>query len=600
MISQSYQVRQPVLTNSIRSRIPNIAQTVTTGLTPPAPAPPPDTSPNGLGESIAVAGLEKDWFRGSAQTLTFTPPVNYTTTWRVYDSLTLAEITSGSGTTLSYTPTTLRWLDVEVRVTKGTDLIFYRYLRSAIKPLPPLFTRDQADLKVDLTAGGSGFVDLANVDRPGYKVYVRVTDPSKTWSGTLSLFRFYSSVAENPITVIIEPGTTIKALDANPFAFTGSELKNVFIHSLSDPGIPYGLKLRLADNETAGAQMVYIRGIEDSNNASSRTAPGMGSRGFTMAGVEVDGRNAAGTPIASSCTFQAQNFANDNFNYSNYAFDGINLFKWYIHHTLDEGFYIGRTGDSDNLAGLRNVRVTQCRIESTGNDSAQFGNCDGLEVFQCQFINAGTRNNSGQRDGLVINPGCRNWSIYQCLISGAPELMQTQTGSKGGSGEVFANVFVNRAANPPSIMYSRASKISLAGALSDIRLSFYNNTIVTPASNSNPTFFVYYNTGIAPTRLYPYIAANNLIVSLNQAMLGTQNVSDKNGFTIANYITNNIASPMFRDQANNDFRLSSTSSPAFGVSAVPSKIHFMSAYDYDGHKYTTPVRGAYSGLELNT
>ena len=568
-----------------------------------------DSTPNLLGEKITTTGLKDVWRVGVSNGCSLNIPTGYNCTWSLIDSETLAEETSSVGVSVLYTFTTaMKAYDLRVVVTKGT-LSFERYFKRAVTVFPAIFTQAQANVTWDMDSGGfSGFADLGNVDRQGYKIWAtgNGTRSGKNGANTIDFANAITTIKakstnENlPIHVIFKSKTPGKQMiietNGYPYPFNVTECQNILFDGCADDALQYAVKFTFGPGISTAGQSIYLRGIEDDGSTTLANA----GKGITLAGFEVDGRGGASNArIGSSCTAQAQNFADSDINYSNYQFNKIWMLRMYIHDMLDESLYLGRTGDTDNYGTLSNVRLYNVICENSGNDSIQFGNCNNVEAHNNVFLNSGLRNNSGQRDGIVINPGCRDVAFYQNLILTAPELMQTQTGTKGRNVEVFSNIFVNRISNPASNIFSQASN-NVEG-FNDIIIKFFNNTLIIPASATNPPFYMFYNSGMGSTKVNPYISADNLIVAANTTQYGVNgNVSSQANWIVNNYITTNIATPGFVDQANNDFHLTSTSSPAFRARQSFTRIHHMAQYDYEGVKWPMDVSGAYSAYEKMT
>jgi hypothetical protein len=451
-------------------------------------------------------------------------------------------------------------------------------------------------------ASGSLVVNIASVVGSGtftsWNIQFKVDQ-----TAPIEFLKLKSSAKNNPCHILADPAQNVPLIiesrnTSYPFALkVSADCQNVIIDGCGNKNRPYGFKFGLGRNVTSGLQLIYFM----ANNSSSTVSSA--GKNIRICGVHGDCRGGFVSATSSyrvASSFAIQTMLSSNITYaSGYKYSGIRVHKIWMHHGADEEFYAGRTGDNDNYAPIADLMVHRCIFEDSGNDAAQFGNIHGGHIFNNIFRRSGLKGQSGQRNGFVINPGCKDLYVYRNLIDGAAELFQTQTGVKGGNVEVFANVMINNNSNPPSNIFSQIS--ANAEGNNNIALKFYYNTIIIPASSTNAPFYVFYNSGIGATRYNPYIAADNVIVQAGTKELDKNSGTiDMTGWTVNNYKVTNIATPKFKDQANKDYSPLDLTSPMFKSTASYTKTSPFAEYDFNGLKRASTIVGAYAGVDLQT
>jgi hypothetical protein len=165
--------------------------------------------------------------------------------------------------------------------------------------------------------------------------------------------------------------------------------------------------------------------------------------------------------------------------------------------------------------------------------------------------------------------------------------------------EVFSNLFVNRTSPVPSNFFINLYQNDIT---STVDFKVFKNTIVAPnAGSTSVPFYIAKRLPSVTTEFNKLILANNLLISTTTTQYGVLNSPSLTNAVISNYISTNIATPGFKDVANDDFRLASLSSPAFAtINKTFTPAHPLYDEDVDGVKYLTDVNGCFSGYELMT
>ncbi|MCY0995488.1 hypothetical protein OV203_50655 [Nannocystis sp. ILAH1] len=144
--------------------------------------------------------------------------------------------------------------------------------------------------------------------------------------------------------------------------------------------------------------------------------------------------------------FRVWNGGSDEFNASNWTFEGLRLHHNYVHDVLAEGFYVGYYTDSIEQQPapypIEEAKVYRNRVENAGWDGMQFGSCrSGLEVHDNVVTGSGGANEPNQRSSLQWNPG-NSGALYNNRFIGGVGV-DLQVGCTGGDTKMYGNVFVH-------------------------------------------------------------------------------------------------------------------------------------------------------------
>lgn len=156
-----------------------------------------------------------------------------------------------------------------------------------------------------------------------------------------------------------------------------------------DPNYQYGIK---------------IVGTRDANGNLPNAGLSAFANDFEVANIEVDGAEAG-------FYFKKNPDATDAATiYPNYVMKNIYIHHNYIHHTQEEGMYIGHTYPnadpySGNLVPIRlsNVEIAYNIVEHTGWDGIQLSNArEGGNIHHNKVSNFGEQNHDSQQAGIIL------------------------------------------------------------------------------------------------------------------------------------------------------------------------------------------------------
>lgn len=205
--------------------------------------------------------------------------------------------------------------------------------------------------------------------------------------------------------------------------------QHVIIDGKGADDVEYGFTLT---NTGTGGQAVFVRNYSQGSNTNT------GSTGIEIFGVEIaDGPDSG---------FRIWNGGSDEFNASNWTFEGLRLHHNYVHDVLAEGFYVGYYTDSIEQQPapypIEEAKVYRNRVENAGWDGMQFGSCrSGLEVHDNVVTGSGGANEPNQRSSLQWNPG-NSGALYNNRFIGGVGV-DLQVGCTGGDTKMYGNVFVH-------------------------------------------------------------------------------------------------------------------------------------------------------------
>lgn len=520
---------------------------------------------------------------GVAVTGTLTIPTGYSSiAWQIIKHDDQSVIASGTGTTVTYTfsfagTTACNTYALRVTATKAGHPNLDWVSPGEFTVLPALFTQGTADVVWDLSAG-SVIKDGLNTDRgaTGYKIWLK-----GTCSGTqvFNMFSWISTVSTKPIHVICDSANITSSNGSVQLCKIGSN-QNLIIDGCYNEAIQYGLQI----NRTGGfTENLYI------------TADN-GATGYMVCGAHID--NGSNTYGGSGFVIQMFNGTTTNDNV--YRFNYGCVFNCLVENTRAEGFYVGHTIDdaSPPFARLTYWRYYRCNSNHTYNEGFQMGGHITTEIFDCNWQDAGLSGTSGQINDFVWRPGNDHVSMYKCHGKTTADLIQMFNMLTGGDCEFFSNYFETTGSGVVQWLY----RLSQSIVYSTIYYGVFNNVI---RVNTGTCFQLYNDPTYYPsTMTMKWYADGNVLLSDT-----TTNYTLFNSFSIASSIFNNlaytsVATPGFVNEAVQNYRPASTSSPLLGFirnsTALASRVHWLSNYDYDGYLYMSGnlACGPFSGWSL--
>lgn len=566
-----------------------------------------NSTPNHLGEGINITGLNDVWRATTANNFIISVPGGYQTAYQIIEAESLwtgtpvIEKQGNNSGSISHTFTTasiLKAYHIRVVITKGT-LQFERWFVKAITVLPALFTEGQANAVWDFSAGAVFYRDNNLVDRTNYKIFCKGI---ATTGQYLGLEEWVSSITTQPVHILAAPGTVVEIRTSNVYTCRiNQNCQNILLDGCGDPNIPYGFKFSMPG--TGGRAQIFY--IEASTNSGSTTATA--GRNITVCGLELDGNGISSAGIK----VDTANSATVNYNtYNPLASDfggalvGLRLFKIKISKTVDEGLYCGYVSDSPHgspafaSAPIPFARIYKFDTVDTGGDGIQLGaSMFDAEVHHYTVTNAGTRNDPSHKNGVQFSSGNQRMYLFMGRVFSTKNLQSIATGLNGGDMDVFANIFEN-----PTVDGNNHTNVFLRvdanASHTRIAARFFNNTY--NLAQNRP--FEGWNATNNPA-LYPkldWTNVNNAIVADQLTAYLPQNSIDTTTWVFANYQVTNSALPQFVNFAGGDYRPASLSSPLFQSITPVVSPHPLAFCDYEGYKYALPIKGAFSGVTLQT
>jgi len=585
--------------------------------------PPPDVdTPNGQGEGIEVLFLRDTWRTGTQDNFIITVPTGYQCNWEIVEASSLIANTpytvssparvagtpyvAASGNSAgsiahTFAPTdAMKVFHIHVTVRKGNVLQFQRWFFGAITVHPPLFTRAQANLIINLVSGIT-YRDNNLIDRTNYKVWVEGVGTSGAYLG---LEEWVSSVAYQPVHFLIAPGTVAEIRATGAYAIRiNQNCQNILIDGCGDPGIPYGLKLSMPGTG-ARAQICYIEA-----STVSGSTPATAGYNIWVRGVESDGNNisSAGWKIdtANSATLNYATVLASPTNQG--ALKGLNISRVFTQRTNDEIFYGGYVHDSDHSPGFTSCPIIGAFIydfhtDSSGGDALQLGaSMFKPHVFRCTVKNAGTRNDPSHKNMIQFSSGNVDMFFFANITYSGKNLHSVATGEKGNRLYVWGNVLKNPNVDGNNHI-NTFFRVDQNTAYSSITAQWYSNTY--DVFENHP--FEAWNATNTPA-LYPKLHLDytgNAIVADTLQGVFPQNSIDQSFFVVNNkqVLRANAGTLGFVDFAGGDYRPANLSSALFGARTLPDNPHPLANTDQDGYVYNPDMMtfGAHAGIPLQT
>lgn len=550
------------------------------------PASPPPTVYNA--SFTNPQPVHKVWAPGIAYTGTIQVPTGYgNISWQIIQHRTFSVVKSGTGVSVNHTFTF-----------NGNQAVnTYALLVNATKPSRPdlwmlclsEFTCKKTFLRSDaneiwnlnstnLVKNGGG------TNRPGYKIWVEGTTAGANITNFyFQMFGWISNDPLNPIQVICADATLNTSNTATQsFKLSGNQ--NITIDGCSDESVQYGLRMNKIGT-TSNTENFYI----EANG---------GDTGLVVCGVKVDN----GVYTAGGSCFVVQMFNGPTNNANVYTLNWLTFFNCQALNAGAEGFYFMHTWDADVPPYAKVQHFLGYRLLSDGsrNEGMQIGGCIDGELMLGSWTNCGRGGVDGQRNIFVVRPGCDNLSIFANFGWSNYDITFIEPNVTGKNIEIFSNVFLSKNAAFVQGILFRLAQSSVTGTI----YTGIRNNLFGVKTGSIGQF--YNGPGSPPTTISQLYLDGNIFNTDTSI-----NYQSYNGYVTTNTISNNktftnINSAFFFNVANDDYRLATLDSPAFGFTrnstAVAAGLHPWIDYDKLGFKYvaTNIAAGADSGWSLMT
>jgi len=523
----------------------------------------------------------KVWRDGIQYSGNITPPSGYAATWAIIDHCTADTIVTGSGNTVTHTFNFVTMLDCNVydlgvTITKGPK-VFKQIYAGEFRCLPQdpgVYTQ---------TINTAGDKNGGWTDRAGQTILI-TGDVSR-----INLYWWKSDDPTNPLHFIFRDLHITTTTNIVSLGMTA--MKNVIIDGLTEDGVDYGA---LVEKSTgAASQIVQLLGAEPNDNTKL-------SSNVIICGIDANGNDIVGAGITA---FRILNNRDATNNESTFTFDNLKIFHCRGRNTYEETWYLGQSSDYTS-GGLRYPYYTDCLYfdligENGGNEVWQFGLNRNAEIFDCTFSTGGTRNQNSHENLVQWSNGNQDCSLYQNrLIQGTHNLLAGFSGETGKDNEFFSNVMYTQGkdADGGGNIWYQAQTGSIHATC---KISFFHNTIQWTAGVSGFTLYEAFTLDYDK-----FNSVENIVVGATTTNYENASGVDAAHVVFSNYtlLTGDIDDVLFADYANQDYHLTSLSSPAFNTSTSITKVHRLGNYDYEGVQFVDayPVRGAFSGYELMT
>lgn len=532
--------------------------------------------------------VHKVWAPGIAYTGTIQVPTGYgNISWQIIQHRTFSVVKSGTGVSVNHTFTF-----------NGNQAVnTYALLVNATKPSRPdlwmlclaEFTCKKTFLRSDaneiwnlnstnLVKNGGG------TNRPGYKIWVEGTTAGANITNFyFQMFGWVSNDPLNPIQVICADATLNTSNTATQsFKLSGNQ--NITIDGCSDESVQYGLRMNKIGT-TSNTENFYI----EANG---------GDTGLVVCGVKVDN----GVYTAGGSCFVVQMFNGPTNNANVYTLNWLTFFNCQALNAGAEGFYFMHTWDADVPPFAKAQHFLGYRLLSDGsrNEGMQIGGCIDGELMLGSWTNCGRGAVDGQRNIFVVRPGCDNLSIFANFGWSNYDITFIEPNVTGKNIEIFSNVFLSKNAAFVQGILFRLAQSSVTGT---IYTGIRNNLFGVKTGSIGQ----FYNApGSPPTTISQLYLDGNIFDTDTLT-----NYQAYNGYVTTNTISNNktftdTSDAFFFNVANDDYRLATLDSPAFGFTrnstAVAAGLHPWIDYDKFGFKYvaTNIAAGSDSGWGLMT
>lgn len=520
----------------------------------------------------------KIWRSGTQYTGTISAPIGYTVAWTIVNHETRSVIASGSTTSVTHTFTfasvaVCNTYDLIVVATYGAKT-FTRVFPGEFTCLPPV------PVTYDVTYNTAGDKNGGWTNRAGQKILI---------TGSISrinLYWFKSDDPTNPLHIVNKNLTITTTTNIISYGMTA--FQNVIVEGCTEENVQYGAYI--VKNTGSASQMVQLLGAEPNDNTKL-------SSNVILCGFQCNGNNITGAGITA---FRILNNRDSSNHAGTFTFNRFTMFNCYGYDTYEETFYFGQSNDAPS-GGLyypyyTNTLYYRLRGANSGNEVMQSGLQHVSEMFCCDFRYGGLRNQNLHENLVQWSNGNQDTYFYMnYLEQGTHNLIAFFPGQTGGDCEFFSNVMytAGKDGDGGGNIWGRSD---VNDVLPGIQYQFYRNTIIWTAGAS--AFTLYENA--TPWDLF--ISRGNICVGAT-----TTEWENANGVNAAHvsfdnleYLTANIASVGFVDQANKDYNIASMSSPVFASYTAITSAHPYADYDYEGVEYPQSTYGAYSGYYLQT
>lgn len=366
---------------------------------------------------------------------------------------------------------------------------------------------------VVVTADSPEYPDLSAVG-PGDTIYLQGHTRSRLY------LREFAGSAEKPVRIVNREGRFVVDGGEN-HGFVIANARHFIVDGTGDPAHRYGIEVR--STRVGSGLVIYGQ-----------------SSHFEIRNVEIQRTDYAGILIKS-----------DDLGPDAWTYEQIKIHHCYIHHTANEGIYIGHSHfESGKHHLLADCEISHNIVSETGADGIQLGSCTtGASIHDNTITSWGLRTsgNAYHSTGIRWNPGTAG-DCYNNILIATPVAGQTEWANHDG---IFANPHNDSRFFNNLVVGCENDAIVMSadhGMLTGTEILLANNTVVSPGANG----IHFYPTGAVGSR-----AVNNLIVVAGGE--GIRVGSDSELSLAHNLIRDSVAAAGFVDPASADYRLQATS-----------------------------------------
>jgi hypothetical protein len=311
-----------------------------------------------------------------------------------------------------------------------------------------------------------------------------------------------------PILVTNCPGGKVLIGTTHYYGLFFDSVSHIRVTGGLDPAIPYGIHV----DGTASGSGVSVTGMSHHVEIDHLEISGTNFAGI-MVKQDYDGNPPSPLPL----------------------FPGLSIHHNYIHHTGGEGMYLGETKSPGQM--FSEVEVHHNVVIHTGWDIIQTSNMDGVRVHHNVMIDGGVKNELYQANGYQVGNNVRNLRFDHNIVIGTNE---NSINCLGGGKTLIDSNWLEAAHGPQSLFIENHS-FADTGDTIEIRDNYWKKPVRLVWKNYDEVNKVVF----ANNRLEPY---DTLIYYASGA--GTKTT------TITGTGIQSMASLMFEDSANGDWRLS--------------------------------------------
>lgn len=432
---------------------------------------------------------------------------------------------------------------------------------------PGRFSQAQADLVIDVATYGISNINGGGTDRTaGYKIFFKGT---KSGTPTIQAYGWHSSNADNPVIFQFYNCTMTSSNGATQLV-RFDDIIGVVITGTTTENTAYGLQVTRTAGNTENFYWIVS-----------------GSKNVTVAGLQMD--NGVYTQGGSGFVIQVQNNATWNNNTTHD--DRVAFYNCNALNTGAEGYYFNHTNDDLVPPAIKGrwLIVYNCNSNHTSNEGFQSGGWDHFQIFRNTWLDAGLRNTVGQMNAWVIKDGEHDGAYFMNYGQSNNDIVQAFNNRTGGNIEIFSNLFITTGGVG---MQNCLFRLAQSTRFTQIKYHLRNNTTIA-RTNDNEQYSLYNDPTYPPNTMTAteWYAGENVFVSTVTTGAVSHNSYVTTNTIVNNkaYLTSNIGTILYKNQAGGDYRIGLPTSPLFNTTRNATinaaMVHPLAGYDYYGNAF---------------